>query len=131
MSTMIDGSFACASSGSFAHRPVNVSACPLIAFDWVLKPFPGHGRRRRKIDAYNQVRILLLYQDTTCLGDFLVTSMQVNIIGFHFAEVLIRLNLNMSVFEIQLEMIQAFLCEHHVCAPACRFTNMILREAVN
>ena len=78
-----------------------------------------------------KVRIFLFKYDATRFGDVLVASMQIDIEGFDLAETFILLHLDMGSGKIQTIVVQALFCEHHISAPARRFCDVVLGEAMN
>src|SRR5688572_1682221 len=107
MCTMVPRALACTSFGPFPPCPMHMPSRPQIAPNGVLNPLPCHRWWCEKVNTEDKVGIFFVDGNTTILGDFLVTLVQIHTICFYFAQMLIRLYLDMRILKIDLQMLKA------------------------
>src|SRR5215216_1629394 len=106
-------------------RPAHMAITPKIALRWILEPLPSDWWRRHKV--YTEIQISLPFSDHNPFGffEFSITTVHIQVDRFDFTQVLIRFHLFMHVLQLQFQMSQASLGDHHVCPPACYLRDVV------
>src|SRR5688572_22186373 len=87
-------------------RPLPVAA-PHVPSNRVIEPFPSTRRSRWEVDLHNKICILFLDQYPASGNDLIITSMHINALSHHFAEVLKRLAAVVGVFQLHAKVLEA------------------------